>query len=220
MQKLSEITPIKQPLGIIRHKYMPYKDEVSVKVWYEIAKEIIPKVIVSDQIGVIWRQLIKYIHGDESFKGELNKAIYLCGVTGSGKSKTIDMMNRYIGIDKVVYFKNGKNLPFSFAIVNSREISEAFSKSGHDGLSRFKLIGNLCIDDLGAEPKTANYFGNKLDVLSELIEYRYSNNLLTHYTSNLHEDDIEGRYNSRVSSRIVGTCNIIEFEDVDYRLNK
>ena len=59
MEKISEIMPKKQTSGIIRHKYMPYKVDVAVKVWYRIAKEIIPKLIVSDRIGVIWRELIK-----------------------------------------------------------------------------------------------------------------------------------------------------------------
>lgn len=203
---------------IRRFKYMPYSTKITKHVWFGIATTFIEGLKVGPQQAEVWTELIKYAHGDPECKYDLNKSICIVGGVGTGKTKTMDILNEYIKIDNIVYMRGKTQLTFNFRTVNSKEIVSNYMKDGYDGLLNYMKIGNLCIDDLGSESATANYFGTKLDVLTEIIETRYNKGLLTHFTTNLDEQEINDRYNSRVYSRIVHQCNMIVLNDNDYRI--
>lgn len=210
------------PKGIIRFKYMPYNSVFAKHVWFGIVKQIFDikdnEFKPGEQQAKIWEQFIKYVHGDDSCVFDLTKSICICGQTGSGKSKTMDVLNQYIQIDNVHYRRDNKKIPLKFRMVSSKEIVSDYTLHGYDGIVKYLIIGNLCIDDLGDEIKEPQHFGNKLDVISEIIEIRYNKGFLTHFTTNLFEDEILDRYNSRVHSRMVHSCNMIIMNDKDFRI--
>jgi len=210
-----------QPSGIIRFKYMPYSMNICKHVWFGFAKKHIGdnKLTVGATQANVWTELIKYIHGDEDCGYDLNKSVCLIGKTGAGKSMTMEIINKYIEIDNVMYARDGRKMPFKFSIVTSREIVSEYQSKGYDGISKYLVIGNLCIDDLGSEPEMSNHYGAKLDVITEVIEARYSKGLMTHFTSNLNEELIKERYNDRVYSRILHQCNMIIMNDKDFRID-
>jgi DNA replication protein DnaC len=210
-------------ISVLRHMYMPYSLKHAKLAWVEIAKSISKtpenkKFKPGDTQGKVWTELIKYIHGDKDCAYKLHKSICLLGGTGGGKTMTMKIMNKYMEYDNIHYIRNNINMSFRFNIISSREIVAEYSSNGYDGIAKYMVIGNLCIDDLGSEPDASSYYGNKLNVLSEIIETRYNKGLFTHFTSNLNEKLIKEKYDDRVYSRVIHQSNIIILNDKDYRV--
>jgi len=203
---------------IERIKYAPYSENISKNVWNDISIRLIGKVRYDDFNKNIWSELIKYIHADEACQYDLNKAIALIGRTGSGKTKTMHIMSDYMKIDEVKYIKNGKVINFNYKIISSREMVNQYAMNGYDAIQKYTMYANLCIDDLGSETASAKHYGTELNVIEEIIEVRYTKNLLTHFTANLDLDDILKVYGSRVHSRLQQMCNIIVMNGSDYRI--
>lgn len=208
----------KKEKGTSRIKYYPYSTSIAKHVWCEIASKMINNLKYDEFNKEVWSELIKYIHGDESCIYDLNKSIALIGRTGSGKTKTMEIMSQYMNIDDVKYIKNGKLIRFNYKIISSREIVNQYAIKGYDAIQKYIMISNICIDDIGSESISAKYYGTELNAIEEIIEMRYSKGLMTHFTSNYNTDDILELYGSRVHSRIMQTCNIITLNGKDYRL--
>jgi DNA replication protein DnaC len=60
----------------------------------------------------------------------------------------------------------------------------------------------ICIDDLGREP-TVNEYGNKSEILADVIAYREARGYRTHFTTNLTGPEISARYGDRAVSRLM-----------------
>ncbi len=205
---------------ITRLKYEPYSFDLAKKMWHSIAREIAgTEIDITEPVGKLWGELIKYVHTDDSFQFDSTKAIGLIGQTGTGKTFAMNIMNAYSGIDEVKYLRGDKVVKFRYKIVSARELVAAYSKSGYDGLLKFMMMANLCIDDIGSEELESNYYGTKLRVINEMIEERYRRGLMTHFTANLTESQIEDIYDSRVYSRLRHTTNIMFLNTKDFRLN-
>ena len=72
------------------------------------------------------------------------------------------------------------------------------------------------IDDLGAEPNPVQYMGNKVDLLSDILETREDNGCITLITSNLPPDYLSNTYNDRLESRMMA-LNYYELNGDDKR---
>jgi DNA replication protein DnaC len=203
--------------GIERINYK-FNIDIAKKVWDSIALKFINDIKYDSFNKEVWPELIKYIFADESCKYDINKSIGLIGKTGSGKSKTFEIMQEFISIDDIRYKKDGKLAKFNYKIFSSKNIAGEFSKNGYDAIWKFSNINSLCIDDLGAESDEVKHYGSKVNVIEEIIETRYLNGLFTHFTSNLKPDNILDMYGNRVYSRIMHSVNIIEYNNCDYRL--
>jgi len=208
----------KIPAGISRIKYMPYSEIISKNVWNQIALKYINNLRYDQFNKSIWSELIKYVHSDESCKYDLNRSIALIGRTGAGKTKTMQIMSEYMTIDDVKFIKNGKLIKFNYKIISSRDIVSQYSTLGYDAIQKYIMITNICIDDLGSETANAKHYGTELNVIEEIIEQRYSKELITHFTSNLDMEGILNIYGSRVHSRLSQMCNIEIMNGNDYRL--
>jgi DNA replication protein DnaC len=75
--------------------------------------------------------------------------------------------------------------------------------------------GGFCFDELGVETIPSVRFGEKKNVMEQVILSRYANPALphsfTHYTTNLNEDQITEKYGDRVMDRLKEMCNIVVF---------
>jgi DNA replication protein DnaC len=202
-----------------RIRYEPYDLDFAKKVFYGIAKRIIGQVEMTDQISDIWENLIRYVHADKACKYDVEKTILLMGQTGSGKTITMRILGEYSKIDNVKFYRNGKLVNFNFHIMPAREIVNEFASYGYDGIAKYLVYSNICIDDLGAEPEESVYYGTRLNVIQEIIETRYSKGLTTHFTTNFNAGAIAERYGDRVYSRIYDQCNLVKMNDKDFRIN-
>lgn len=76
--------------------------------------------------------------------------------------------------------------------------------------------GLLILDDVGYETPQ-NFFGSKIDLVAQLIEFRYILRLPVFLTSNLTHDLFRSRYSDRVFDRVKEMCMFCLFDGDSYR---
>lgn len=86
-------------------------------------------------------------------------------------------------------------------------------KSDQDALRQFKSE-HRCFDDLGEENAVLVDYGNRTEVMREVLSARHrkfeASGLLTHITTNRTLDQLKEQYGSRVDDRLTQMCNIYE----------
>lgn len=157
----------------------------------------------------------------------LNKGLLICGSVGSGKTKLMDVfaINKRQNYEVVSAMELGnlfarKSDEGGFDIIKQfSEVHRPLLPKHEDNLWQEKL--GLCIDDIGTEEDRVNY-GNKSNVIAEIIAGRYANKMLgremTHITTNLGPKGIEARYGSRIWSRMQEMFNVVELGGIDRRV--
>jgi DNA replication protein DnaC len=190
-------------------------DEVNEKLF-----DILCYYFIGDEENFI-NQTSKYGTKNPSLK----KGILIPGNYGTGKTWIVNLFSR--------------NARQSYDVVMAKVISQQYLNSKEkeipdhylrplinqedvwypsDDVFNQKAIG-LCIDDLGSE-EVKNNFGNKLNVIGDLIESRYASGytgLFLHATTNMTAEGIKEFYGERVSSRMREIFNIIELKGTDRR---
>jgi len=141
-----------------------------------------------------------------------SQGLFITGQTGSGKTCLMCVLSKEMAkIGREIWFKNVSDLLF--------EIKGTFDKKG--GIfNDYEMITNwakkpfLVLDDIGSE-KVSEYVRQSLYVL---INKRYLDELPTFITSNFTLDQIAGKLDDRISSRIAEMCNVIDLGNEDLRL--
>ena len=171
--------------------------------------------------------LCLYFAGDPSFNaiGEdfsLEKGILLLGVPGVGKTHLMNFFN--------------KNPHASFTIPTCKVIAERYVNGWRrDDQSTIEFYSGLqtaefghvydqvylgiCFGDLGAEEQGNNY-GNKRNVIEEIIFNRYESHLpfkYTHFTTNLNADQLTTKYGERMRDRLREMCNVFVLNGKSFR---
>lgn len=161
----------------------------------------------------LFRYLSLYFARDKAFPGDLSKGIFLIGSYGVGKSFPLLCFS---GINCNVSFPANMMKP-------TNEIICAFQKDGAEGVETFQK-GVVVIDEI-SENHDAAHYGNKTNVIQQLLESRYDlfvrTGIVTHATSNFVDfGDIELHYGPRVRSRVHEMFNIKKVEGPDRRKQK
>lgn len=105
-------------------------------------------------------------------------------------------------------------LEYGVVRVNAKAVYDAFKKTEMPEYFSGTL---LFLDDLGAEPERCNIYGVDYHPLSDIILYRYDNNLTTVIATNLSFDEIRSRYGDRVYDRLIEMYDAIEYDAPSYR---
>ena len=200
--------------AILRWKKNVPMDE-AMKAIEAIGKAYDEGFVIDDDNRFVYENLVKWVHGDDSMVainpdgkglvgGKLKSGILLAGTIGSGKSLCLEVVKAYasiVGAQIQIYPNDIKNL--SWIGWHATQICDRYSSIGNiEGLNDVDI---LHIEDLGCEPSSVSYMGNKTDVMARLLEYRGDfNNRLTMITTNLplNSDVMEERYGMRVVSRL------------------
>jgi len=215
--------------SITRLKYLPYKMEMSLQMIEAIGKERRKHFQIDDENRFVYENLIRWVHGDEEMKclhpatqkiipGRLDAGIYIGGQTGTGKSWALEIMAAYCLVDNV-QIKIGENMRCLYW-QNERTgvICDEYTSAG--SFEKFKKMAIIGIQDLGAEPAESLYMGNRVPVMSQILEHRGDQtNLITLITSNLpmNSETLSDRYGDRVLSRLSEMCNYFEIRGKDRR---
>lgn len=152
----------------------------------------------------------------EKLGGKSHKGIYLYGDIGTGKSYLFEILEK-------IYLKT-KNSKLRFKKTNTislidcvrAELSRSSKLSINDeSLYTRYTYGTVYFDDLGAET-VINHFGNQIDVMSDILQLRYSHlnrtNCRTFISSNLCPKQVKERYGERLYDRLYEMFNFIELE--------
>ena len=151
--------------------------------------------------------------------------IMLCGGTGNGKTHHLRFMqsnmagmkgdNRHFitAADLVTKLRDKEGTVFFNETILTDYSFPKIEPTKHD----YELI----IDDLGAEPAVSHVYGELKDIIGTVITERYKAFVtyghLTHFSSNLSEQEIERRYGERLSSRLHEMCVFVAMPDHDLR---
>jgi DNA replication protein DnaC len=149
---------------------------------------------------------------------DLSKGILLTGAIGVGKTSLMHIFRASLTRHWRYLIKPCAEISYEY-IQNGPTIIFDYSRNSFNIKHNARTI---CFDDLGLEPQ-ASFFGNKANIMREIILARYyyyqSDNMLTHFTTNLGATQIEERYGIEVRSRLREMCNFISFsmDSVDKR---
>lgn len=151
----------------------------------------------------------------------INKGILMCGNFGTGKSVLMQLFQR--NNRQVYYVRSSKRIAIDYTQSKppaiSEEYLEPFKLAINDPSTMYQVIAGLCIDDLGAE-SVKNNFGNKINVIGDLIEERHLKGYvgpLLHGTTNLSSVELNEFYGERVISRMRQDFNFFELPGNDRR---
>ena len=135
------------------------------------------------------------------------KGVMLVGKCGAGKTLFFDLFREWIWQEHraVVY-----------AMLDCENVANRFTPDDgwtFNSLVRFyATLSRVTVFDDLVQEDTINDFGNKREVMRSIIRLRAKRpEYLTHFTTNFSLAQIAARYGEDVTSRISGTCKIIEF---------
>lgn len=190
-----------------------------------------PLFRIDDNNRLVYNLLLRYFCEDAGFNimaingkveyPSIKKGILLCGNFGVGKT---DLMNLFaVNFRQVFHVINAKQMSNEYSSNGDEAIAKYLSKtknSFNDPQCLFQEYSGLCIDDIGTED-VKNNFGNKKNVIGDIIELRYDKGQvgpLFHGTTNLTALQLKEFYGGRVLSRMKEMFNFIELPGEDRRI--
>lgn len=140
--------------------------------------------------------------------------LLMCGICGNGKTTMVRAMQNAISyLSKGGAF--GRGIQYNLVIADAKDIVRK-AKDYEDFVQiRNKML--LVIEDMGKEPTDVMDYGNILNPITDLIEYRYGEQMFTIITTNLTMKQIREKYGVRVADRCYEMMRIVVFEGGSYR---
>ena len=180
--------------------------------------------------NLIQSHLLVHRIGNTRLEVKDSKGLWILGGFGIGKTKLAQAIDSLIfnAADRIVLDVEKQSIPLiayrgfyrAFGVVSANHI-KGLKESHPEKFLELSIRQNLLIDDLFTEYKS---YGQ--EVISSLIEERYTNKLKTHIISNYqdHENKIENvfmaygeRYGHRLLDRSFEMFNVIELKDKSKR---
>lgn len=153
----------------------------------------------------------------------LEKGIFFTGNFGVGKTVMMKLFQK--NKRQVYHMKNTKDIAEDYRRSSDKDPfdfdqhTDKFRNAFADMSVFEQQYAGVCFDDLGTED-IKNNFGNKINVMGDIIEMRYAKGncgLFMHATTNLTADQLKEFYGARVISRMREVFNFIELPGNDRR---
>lgn len=197
--------------------YSPMRIEDLKNRFAFIASELCHNWVVDSENESIYDLLFDYFLEIPGRDIDYKKGILLIGGVGPGKSTIFRQFQKFLSVT---------NHPNLFRMTESRTITRDFLRDGINGLEKWSFnYGqnqhgvtlphpfNLCIDDLGLEAEEISNYGQKVDVISEIMADRYqlfvNQGIKTHAITNL-ADDLKKNYDERINDRFREMFNVVK----------
>lgn len=165
-------------------------------------------------------EFIKIASQMEVENANYDKGVMLAGNFGVGKTW---MMQLFQANQRQCFrLRPAKHIADAFGLAGEEtqdEFIKPFRNPFEDPDVFFQKESGLCIDDMGTED-VKNHYGNKKNVVGDLIEIKYANKttgVMLHATTNLTTDQLKEFYGLRVVSRMREIFNFIELPGCDRR---
>ncbi len=140
------------------------------------------------------------------------KSLIMLGKTGLGKTHlSLAVVNRVLDRGFNVYYDSAQGIMYRLEKVH-------FNRGVRDEELQEDLYKSdlLVIDDLGTEMVTSF----TLAALYQLVNERINDGLPTIFSTNQTPAELEATYSQRLTSRLLGTCDILQFYGKDVRAQK
>lgn len=138
--------------------------------------------------------------------------VILCGVCGNGKTT---MLYAFQNALNFLISSNYVSRDFGIRIIDAKDLLH-YGKD-FEQFRQIKRNNMIGIEDLGREETGVLDYGNLLNPVIDLIEYRYNYQLFTFITTNLTPKDIREKYGKRIADRFNEMLEVIVFENETYR---
>lgn len=139
--------------------------------------------------------------------------ILLTGLCGNGKTTMVNAVKSVFSWMKAC---NDLDFDIDLNVIDAKRI--AARAKDEDAFYKICNLKCLAVDDLGREPSEVLEFGNVLNPICNLIEYRYDRQLFTIISTNLTPDELQNRYGERVYDRMREMFgNVIVFKSKSFR---
>jgi DNA replication protein DnaC len=178
--------------------------------------------VVDEHNAPVIALVSQYFTGDKSYEQNgrcLQKGICLMGSVGTGKTFIFEVAHQVL-----LRIQS----PVCLRLVHVNELEQGYSSQGNIIFDQFGRTFRqktqneindtsrpitVILDDMGSESGKACFWGNKVDVVSELIIERYKHiriGMVTHATTNLEQDEIFERYGKRSFDRMLDLMDFID----------
>jgi len=146
------------------------------------------------------------------------------GDLGSGKSTLMRLISEFIQLGR--YLKKNGAIPFK--PTTTLDVCQNYKQTGSIDLHTYNADGVtekpavFCFDELGREPRMVDHYGTKLDVMSQVLQIRYTlwqtKGAITHFITNMNLEELTVTYGEFIVQRIVEMSNVIELNGDSRRL--
>jgi len=197
------------------HTLPPCTFEEGRNILAHCVKNILPQAKFTEEEKNIVNELLKYFLNMDGLY-DLNKGLFIYGYYGTGKTK---LMQIFYDFTKALHFNH-------FRMLNYKTLLTRIRTEGFETMRNINTSEDISIDDLGfANQSEINYYGNKINTLSDIVYGRYVKfeyfNTRTYYTSNLliegDKASIRSLYGDGIAGRIMDSCNIILYDYQHHR---
>lgn len=139
--------------------------------------------------------------------------ITFCGLCGNGKTTLLYALQSSINLlNRSGAFGDMKT---GLVIVDAKEVAH-YAKD-YQRFRELKDRAMIAIEDMGREATEVLDFGNVMNPVIDLIEYRYNNQLFTAITTNLTSGQVKEKYGKRIADRFNEMLEKITFSNATYR---
>ena len=142
------------------------------------------------------------------------------GQTGRGKTFLFRAWLYFLDIDEVQFMHYGKSTMIHPLIINVKKIAGEYQNpqtGGYQVLQKYGTIRSLMLDDIGKEDEFSLNYGNRVNIIEEIINLREDYGLLTFGTTN--ENELAALYDDRTISRMNKLFTALPIDhDIDFRL--
>ena len=153
----------------------------------------------------------------EKFGIEIAKGLLFYGRAGSGKTHLACSIARYLIEQKQIGVKFVRIVDLLSDIRRTFDENENYRTENESELiGKYTKAPLLILDDLGSE-KTTDWVRQ---ILYQIIDEQWLEQMPIIITSNLTLNELDGRLEERITSRIAGMCQRVEMRDHDYRIKK
>lgn len=136
-----------------------------------------------------------------------------CGVCGNGKTTMLYAFQN--ALNYLTSYGAFGSRPIGIRIIDSLDVVQ-YAKD-HTQFRKLREIEMIAIEDIGREPREVLDFGNILNPIVDLFEYRYNKQLFTLTTTNLTSKQIREAYGKRLADRFNEMLEVIIFRNSTYR---
>ena len=138
--------------------------------------------------------------------------IMFSGVCGNGKTTLL------YAFQNLLNYMNDRGLiegRTGISVIDAKDV--AWYAKDVERFRQFRQREMMAIEDMGREPVEVLEYGNVLNPVIDLLEYRYNEQLFTIITTNLVPKEIRERYGNRIADRFNEMFDKVIFGNETYR---